>query len=151
MFKLNFIKIFKNLDKNVLLNLDKNVLLFISVAVVVVIIVGTLILTNGSSGQFLDKIKNFRGASKDDLAKTAIDYINKNLLSGQTAVLNSVSEESGLVKINFNINTNKFDSYITKDGKLLFPEAIKLKEGANISNPSAGNSSNSSKQPSCGV
>ncbi len=143
MFKLNFIKIFKNPNKNNLL--------FISIAVAVIIVVGTLILTNGSSGQFLNIIKRFGGVSKDDLAKTAIDYINNNILTGQKAVLNSVSEESGLVKINFDIGTNKIDSYITKDGKLLFPEAIKLKEGANISNPSAGNSSNSSKQPSCGV
>lgn len=150
MSKLNFIKIFKNIEK-IFKNLDRKALLSISVAAAAIIIVGTLILTNGNSGQFLDKIKNFGGTSKDDLAKTAIDYINNNVLTGQKAVLNNVSEESGLVKINFNIGTNKFDSYVTKDGSLLFPEAIKLKEGANISNPPAGNSSNSSQQPSCGV
>ena len=120
MLKFNFVKFFKNLDKSVLL--------YISVAVAAVIIVGTLVLTNESSADFLSKIKNFRvgGVSKDNLAKKGIDYINSSILSGQTAALVSSSEESGLIKMRIKIGQNEFDSYMTKDGKLLFPEAIKI-------------------------
>lgn len=117
MSKFNFVKVFKNLDRNVLL---------VGIAVVAIVIVGVLILTNGSSGQFLDKIKNFGGMSKDDLAKKGIDYINNSILSGQTAALVSSSEESGVVKMRISIGGSEFDSYISKDGKLLFPEAIKM-------------------------
>src|SRR3989344_637981 len=137
MSKSNVVKFFKGLDKNVL---------SLGVAIIAIGIVAALILSGGNSGQFLDKIKNIGilGASKDDLAKKGIDYINKNILSGQTAVLVGTSEESGLVKMKISINGREFDSYMSKDGKLLFPEAIKLEETANPTNnqPAANNQPN---------
>ncbi len=121
MLEFNFTKFFKSLDRNTL---------FVGIAIVAVCIVVALILTNGSSGQFLDKIKSFTfGMSKDNLAKKGIDYINNNVLSGQKAVLISTSEESGLIKIKISIGGKEFDSYMSKDGELLFPEAIKLETG----------------------
>ena len=134
MLKFNPAKFFKSLDKNTL---------SMGVAIVAIGVVGALVLTNGSSGQFLDKIKSFTlgGMSKNDLAKKGIDYINNNVLSGQQATLVSTSEESGLVKIKINIDGREFDSYISKDGKLLFPEAIKL-ENAKPDNQPANNPSN---------
>jgi len=120
MSKFNFAKVFKNLDKNVLLT---------SIAVLAVIIVGILILFDGSFSQFLNKIKVFEGVSKDEIAQKTIDYINNNILSGQTASLVNSSEESGVVKIRISISGQEFDSYISKDGKLLFPEAIAMEEG----------------------
>lgn len=123
MSKFDFKKFFKDLDRNIL---------FMGIAIVAVGVIGALILTNGNRGlgQFLDKIKSFTlmSMSKGDLAKKGIDYINNNVLSGQTATLVSTSEESGLVKIKINIGGKEFDSYISKDGKLLFPEAIRLDE-----------------------
>ena len=122
MSKFNPVNFLKNLDKNILL---------MGIAIIAIIIVGVLISTGGNSGQFLDKIKNFGGESKDDLAKKGIDYINNSILSGQKAALVSSSEESGLVKMKISIGGSEFDSYMSKDGKLLFPEAIKLDDGAN--------------------
>jgi len=116
MSKINLVDFFKKLDRNIILS---------GVAVIAVIIVIILILINGSGG-FLDKIKNFGGLSKDDLAKKGIEYINSSILSGQTATLVESSEESGLVKIKISIGGSEFDTYISKDGKLLFPEAIKI-------------------------
>ena len=68
--------------------------------------------------------------SSEDLAQKAIDYINKNILSeGLTASLVSVVEESGLYKIHIKIGEEEYDSYVSKDGKLLFPSGfIKLEE-----------------------
>ena len=154
-FKVKLDKLRAKIDKFVS-KTDKN-LLFVWIAVVVIIIVGALILTNGSSGQFLEKIKNFGGASKDSIAKKGIDFINNNILSGgQTAELVSSSEESGFIKMRISIGGKEFDSYMSKDGKLLFPEAIKLEgktetDSSPTTNPPANNPSNSNNQPSCGV
>lgn len=133
--KLNFTEIFKNLDRNVL---------FLGIAVFCIVVIGVLIMSDGNSGQFLDKIKSFgvKGLSKDDLAKKGIDYINNNILSGQTATLVSSSEESGLVKIRIDIGGKEFNSYMSKDGKLLFPEAIKLEQSADSNNQPASNTPN---------
>lgn len=117
MSKINFIKVFKNIDRNILL---------MGLAVVAIIVVGILVLSNGGAEQFLDKINNFGGMSKDDLAKKGVDYINTSILSGQTATLVESSEESGLVKIKISIGGSEFDTYVSKDGKLLFPEVIKM-------------------------
>ncbi len=63
--------------------------------------------------------------SPEDLAQKAIDYINKNILSeGITASLVSVVEESGLYKIHIKIGEEEYDSYVSKDGKLLFPSGF---------------------------
>lgn len=56
----------------------------------------------------------------DSVANKTIEYINKNLLVGQTASLVSVTEQSGLIKIKIDISGTSYDSYITNDGKLLF-------------------------------
>jgi len=56
-------------------------------------------------------------------ADLAVDYINKNLLSeGATASLVNVVEESGLYKVHIKISDQEYDSYISKDGGILFPQ-----------------------------
>lgn len=67
--------------------------------------------------------------SPEDAAEKAINFINQNLLSeGITASLIEVSEEMGLYKFKFNIEGREIESYLTRDGKLLFPDAINLTE-----------------------
>lgn len=75
-----------------------------------------------SGGIFLF-IKNQNASSSQEMAQKAIDYINKNLLaSGMAASLVDVVEESGVYKFKLKIGENEYNSYITKDGKLLWPE-----------------------------
>jgi len=74
-----------------------------------------------------DKIKSMLAIEKklpaQEAATLAIDYINKNLLSeGVTASLMSVVEESGLYRIHLKISDQEYDSYISKDGLILFPQ-----------------------------
>jgi len=129
MSKLDYVKdVFKKMDRNTLVA---------GIAIVGILVVGGLIYAN-SNPNILASLNIF-GASNDQLAKKAIDYINNNDLTQSTASLVSVSEESGLVKIEIEIGGDKFDSYVTKDGKLLFPQVIKM-EGAknNNSNATAG-------------
>ena len=60
-------------------------------------------------------------------AQIAIDYINQNILQqGTTASLLSVAEENGVYKFRLKIGENEYDSYVTKDGKILFPESYDL-------------------------
>jgi hypothetical protein len=109
-------------------NINKNTALLI-VAVVGIVIVGGLIYVNQNPGFSLNSIF---GMSDQALAKKAIDYINNNGLSSQKVVLvGSATEESGLVKFKIQIGSNSFDSYVTKDGKLLLPQVFDMSKGKN--------------------
>ena len=103
------------------INIDQNYIL-IAVALIVIVVGGYLAFGQGS----LSNILSFKqGLSKDEIAKKSIDYLNNNILKGQsTATLVSTSEDSGLIKIKIKIGSNEFDSYATKDGKFLFPQAF---------------------------
>jgi len=102
--------------------------LFIGVAILAVILTG-VVFFSGSRFNFSNglPLKIGSNMSADEIAKKSIDYLNKSILQeGQTAELVSSSEESGVVKIKIKIGGNTYDSYATKDGKLLFPEAFNL-------------------------
>ena len=65
----------------------------------------------------------------DAAADKAVNFIGSNLLAeGQTATLKSVEEDNQLYMVRLEIGGQEFKSYITKDGKLLFPSAIDLEE-----------------------
>lgn len=112
---------------NFLKKVNKNTIL-VGIAIVGVVATGVLIYAQTGNGFSLP---NVFGISKSEIGKRAIDYINNNQLSQTPASLVSVSEESGLVKIKIKIGLSEFDSYATKDGKLLFPQSfdMSLKEG----------------------
>src|SRR3989339_236015 len=111
MSKLSFLK---NMNRN-------NILL--GLAIIGVLVVGGLIYANSNPNLSLP---NFFGMSGKQIGQKAVDYINNNQLASTPASLVSVSEESGLVKIKIKIGTNEFDSYATKDGKLLFPQVFDM-------------------------
>ena len=72
-------------------------------------------------------VKPFSGGiSKGEAKNRALTQIN-SLLQGQ-AVANvlSVEEQGNLYKLEIDINGELMDSYMTKDGSLLFPNAIDL-------------------------
>lgn len=55
--------------------------------------------------------------------KKAVEFINNNYLAprGEKAELVNVSEESGLYKFKIKIGEREYTSFVTKDGKILFP------------------------------
>jgi hypothetical protein len=68
-----------------------------------------------------------RGGSVPNEVKKAMEYINEMLKEqGQSASLISWAEEEGLYKIDFKIGDNQYQSFVTKDGKYLFPYGIDL-------------------------
>ena len=69
------------------------------------------------------------GLSPQQAAEKAINYINQNLLQGgATASLINVIEENGIYKFRLKIGENEYDSYVTKNGKLLFIQGIDLEK-----------------------
>jgi len=65
--------------------------------------------------------------TKDEASDKAITYINTYLLSGgQTATAKNVEDSGNLYNIKLDIGGREYDSYVTKDGKLLFPSVVEL-------------------------
>ncbi len=68
-------------------------------------------------------------ADIEKIANSTVNYINTALLQGRATakLLNySATKYPNLYKIEIEINGQKFDSYVTGDGKLLFPSAINV-------------------------
>jgi thiol-disulfide isomerase/thioredoxin len=103
-----------------MINFKKN-LIFLIIGVVGILVAGAIIYTiSGSQKDIL---------SHNEAAEKSLGFINENLLQeGMTASLIEIIEESGLYKMKLKINEEEFDTYITKDGKVLFPQFIVLEE-----------------------
>jgi len=106
------------------------ILIPISIIIAGLLIAGAFIYINQA------KIKTpilEEGLSSQQIAEKAINYINKNkdtLTGGDTASLLNVTEEGSVYKIHLKVGENEYDSYVTKDGKYLFPGGYNLEEGA---------------------
>jgi len=122
--------------------INKN--LIIIAGVTILIIAGVFIYLNQ------DKIKsNFAGTlTPQKAAEKAIEYINKNAFGGENkAVLVSVVEENGLYKFKLKVDDKEYDSYVTKDGKILFSQAgINLDEQQNTENQTDNTTTETTKQ-----
>lgn len=65
--------------------------------------------------------------STEAISEKLIKFINEQILQGSsTASITSITEEGDLYKVNLKIEEQEFDTYATKDGKLLFPQVINL-------------------------
>ena len=69
--------------------------------------------------------------SSEKAGEMALNYINQNILkdSGLTAsLIEEPVVKNGVYELKLKIEDSEFNSYLTKDGGLLFPEAIALEE-----------------------
>ncbi len=67
--------------------------------------------------------------STDVAKKTAEDFINNFLMqSGSKASIKDITTEYGLYKLSVDITSDVVESYMTKDGKLFFPQALNVAE-----------------------
>jgi glutaredoxin len=100
----------------------------ITTIILAIILVVVLVRGQGITGRFITPT-----ITAQEAANKAIDYINKYLLRGQgTATLVSVKEENGLYNAKLSIGGREYDTYITMDGKLLFPSAIDMTQTPEI-------------------
>ncbi|MFH0739484.1 MAG: thioredoxin family protein [bacterium] len=68
--------------------------------------------------------------SGDKAAKKAIDFVNAKVLTegSKASIDGKVVLESGLYRFNVKVGADSFPSYVSKDGKLLFPQVMKIEE-----------------------
>jgi len=79
---------------------------------------------------------------KPEEAKAKItDFINNQLLvgAGYQATINSIAEENGLYKLSISVNNQQLDTYMTRDGSIFFPQAIKVVEATSTASTTAAN------------
>ena len=104
----------------------KNIIKFLIPAAIVI---AAIIIVQGLYNINREKIPGT--LSQENAVERAMNFINQVALNGElTATLLEVVEESGLYKISINIEGEEYDSYISKDGKLLFPEGTEIIEEA---------------------
>ena len=123
--------------------MDKKIKTKIGLTIIIALICGLLGgLAMGYQGvfskplSFLVKTAQGEVSIKDSLTAEQVEekimtYIREEILGEggpEVSLTASTTLENGVYKLNLKIDTSEFASYITKDGKLLFPEAIALEE-----------------------
>jgi protein-disulfide isomerase len=88
----------------------------------------------------------FSFSSTNKITGNAVAYINENLLEqGTQAKIISTEKSNGLIKATLDVNGQIVESYISSDGKLLFPGAIDL------TGELTQNTASQPSQPSTGI
>ena len=64
--------------------------------------------------------------SEQDIETRATDYVNKELIQQGKAIVSVVGREGDMYKLEVDYNGQKIPSYISKDGKRFFPQAMDI-------------------------
>ncbi len=83
------------------------------------------------SFQGTDKVKenDLNEEEKEKIGQITVDYINNVFLEGENSVeLLKVSEGRDIYKVSVMFEGNEIDSYVSRDGKLFFPDAYDMEE-----------------------
>lgn len=84
---------------------------------------------DGNSFLNLKVVKKDKDLSAEEAAKKAIDFANTTMLAdGPKAELVSVREENGLYAFKLKLEDQEYESYVTKNGKMLFVQGVKIEE-----------------------
>jgi len=100
------------------INLNKN-LIPIAIIIAGALIAGAFVYINQEGGGAL---------SPQEAAEKAIAFINQTIEEDVTASLVSITDEGEIYKIRLKIQDTEYDSFITKDGKFVFPYGFNLEE-----------------------
>lgn len=107
-------------------------LIVLAIAVIGILVIASVAYTNGFLGNNQNQNENV--LSTNEISEKVINFINENILQGQAAAsLIEIVEENGLYKVKIKIGEEEFDSYVTKDGKLLFPQVIDMESSSSAS------------------
>ena len=99
---------------------SRKILIPIAIVIAGIFIAGAVVYINQGKASAL---------SPQAAAEKAIEFINQNMLQeGISASLISAVEENGVYKFRLKVGENEFDSYVTKNGKLLFTAGIDLEK-----------------------
>ncbi len=95
-------------------------LAFLSLAM---LLIGILIGSNVSAG---NSSLNSAFLTQAQASEKAVAYINNALQGQASAKMISINESSGLYSMDIDVGGQKYNSFMTKDGKMLFPSGISL-------------------------
>jgi hypothetical protein len=104
------------------------------ILLVVIIVLGVLLgvkgnMNLGSYNLAWSKIKIMNTA---DAQKKVSDYINNEVLAGKTtAEISDIKEQNGVYIFKVTVQGQSFDSYMSIDGSLLFPEGMAMTSATN--------------------
>ena len=98
------------------------------VVLIVAVVVGGIIYWQKSASKQV-------GLSSQEVSDKVLSYIVETMPDSEVSILD-IFEENGLYKFTLQLNGQEFISYVSKDGKLLFPQAIDLE--ADLTMPEAG-------------
>ncbi len=77
---------------------------------------------------------SFQNALSEEDAKNLTEaYLNKRMGGVAAVAVNEITEENGLYRLQLDVGGKIYDSYLTKNGRLLFPQAINMTQ--NITSP----------------
>lgn len=84
-----------------------------------------------------------KALSKEDAATKTESFINNFLMqSGNKATVKEITSEYGLYKLKVDIVSDVVESYVTKDGKLFFPQALVMDDISNTKSDTTSGTSN---------
>jgi len=99
---------------------------FIILLIILIIVVGSVF--------FFKTVRKPKEITEKEASEKVLKYLNEKFLLEPIASLTKVSQESGLYRVDVDVKGNKMNTYITKDGKIFFPEGIETeKEEVSIS------------------
>jgi protein-disulfide isomerase len=99
-------------------------------------VLGVLLIISIFMGGFSKGSANGSALSGNAVADKAVKFINENLMQGRgTATLEGVEESNGMYKIKLDIDGQEMESFISNDGKLLFPQAVDLTNKPQLQQP----------------
>lgn len=110
---------------------QKKTLIAIGVIVLVLVVLGvitslTMLKENSKKNT---ASKPGKTISAEEAKVKAEDFVNKYLMqAGSKATIKDITSEYGLYKLSIDITSDVVESYITKDGKLFFPQALNIEE-----------------------
>lgn len=103
--------------------------LLVIVAVLIVLGLITSLSIHKDNSKTSTVVKPGKTISTDEAKTTAEEFVNKFLMSnGSKATIKDITTEYGLYKLSIDITSDVVESYITKDGKLFFPQALNIAE-----------------------
>jgi len=79
--------------------------------------------------------------TQEQASAKAASYINSVLQGNVTAKILSINESSGLYNLQIDVGGQPYDSFMTKDGKMLFPSGINLEHPPQQAAAGAGTAS----------
>ncbi len=91
------------------------------------IIIAAVLIVQALYGLSNNKISN--ALSKEEAADKVVDFVSNVALQGESkASLIGVEEQSGLYQVTIKVEEQEYKTYISKDGKFLFPQGTDISE-----------------------